>query len=216
MILRILGTLVNSSSAASTFIVRTSAMVLPRNLTARVSGVNRVAVAGVAGDPHIGQEVHLDPLLAGPLAGLATAPGLVEAEPPGGVAPDLGLGEFGEQLADQVVGAGIGDRGRGRRAAERGLVDADDLVDEFQPLDRVVGAGGELRPVQLLGGGLPEDVLDQRTLARAAHAGDRGDQADRERGIHILEVVVPGPSDDDGSGRCRAGDWWGSGSQPGR
>ena len=77
-------------------------------------------VAGVAGDPDVGQEVHLDPLLAGPLARLAPAPGLVEAEPARGVAADLGLGQLGEQLADQVVGARVGDRRRGRRAARAG------------------------------------------------------------------------------------------------
>ena len=36
------------------------------------------AAAGVAGDPDIGQEVHLDPLLPGPLAGLAPAAGLLK------------------------------------------------------------------------------------------------------------------------------------------
>ena len=67
-------------------------------------GLGRVAgaAAGVAGDPDIRQEVHLDPFLPGPLAGLAPAAGLIEAEPARRVTPHLGLGELGEELADQV------------------------------------------------------------------------------------------------------------------
>ena len=60
------------------------------------------AAAGVAGDPDIGQEVHLDPFLPSPLARLAPAAGLIEAESAGRVPPHLRLGELGEELADQV------------------------------------------------------------------------------------------------------------------
>ena len=82
----------------------------------RLGGEPRTA-AGVAGDPDVGQEVHLDPLLPGPLAGLAPAAGLVEAEPARRVAADLGLGKLGEELADQVEHPGVGRRGRvGRRS----------------------------------------------------------------------------------------------------
>ncbi len=52
------------------------------------------AVAGVALDPDVGQEVHLDLLLAVALAGLATAARLVEAEPARLIAADLGLGSL--------------------------------------------------------------------------------------------------------------------------
>ena len=51
---------------------------------------------------------------------------------------------------DQVERARVRAGGRGGGAPERGLVDADDLVDQVEALDRVVGAGGDLGPVELL------------------------------------------------------------------
>ena len=56
-------------------------------------GVVARAVAGVALDPHVGQEVHLDQLLALPFARLAAAALLVEAEPARVVAAELRFGQ---------------------------------------------------------------------------------------------------------------------------
>ena len=78
-------------------------------------GVVAAAVADVALDPDVGQEVHLDLLLAVALAGLAAAARLVEAEAARLVAAHLRLRQLGEQLADQVEDAGVG--GRVGRAA---------------------------------------------------------------------------------------------------
>ena len=159
----------------------------------RVAG----AAAGVAGDPDIRQEVHLDPFLTGPLARLAPAARLIEAEPAGRIPPHLGLGELGEELADQVEGAGIGRRGRVRRAPQRRLVDADHFVDVFQALDRLVGAGSQLCAVQRPRGRFPEDVFHQRALARARDARDGGDDAQRESNVEVPEVMLPRPFDHD-------------------
>ena len=101
-------------------------------------GVVALAAAGVALDPHVGQEVHLDPLLAVPFARLAAPAGHVEAEPPRRVAAQLRLGQLGEQLADQVEHAGVRGRVRRRRVAQRLLIDADHLVDLLDAADRVV------------------------------------------------------------------------------
>ena len=172
-----MGTLANSSRAAFDVHVEHVGDRLPAELHGQGLGRVAAAAARLAGHPDVGQEVHLDPLLPGPLAGLAPPAGLVEAEPARRVAADLRLGQLGEELADQVEGARVRGRGRGRRAPQRRLIDADDLVDLLEPLDRVVRAGGHLGPVQGLRGGLPEDVLDERALARAAHARDDGDGA---------------------------------------
>ena len=143
-------------------------------------GVVALAAARVALDPHVGQEVHLDPLLAVPFAGLAAAAGHVEAEPPGRVAAELGLGQLGEQLADQLEHAGVRGRVRRRRVAQRLLIDADHLVDLLEAADLVVLAGHERRPVQLAGERAVEHVFDQRALAAAADAGDGGERAERD------------------------------------
>ena len=61
-------------------------------------GVIPLAVADLALDPDVGEEVHFDLLLAVPLARLATAALLVEAEPAGVVAANLALRQAGETV----------------------------------------------------------------------------------------------------------------------
>ena len=61
---------------------------------------------------------------------------------PGPIAARLGFGQAREPVADRREGAGIGRRVRARRAADRRLVDVDDLVEEFEPLDAVDPARG--------------------------------------------------------------------------
>ena len=108
-------------------------------------------------------------------------PGLVEAEPPRVVAADLRLGQLGEQFADQIEDAGVGRRVRRRRVADRVLIDVDDLVDVFEAADFVVGRAGGAGAVQLAGERVVEHLVDQRTLARTADAGDGDERAERER-----------------------------------
>ena len=158
-------------------------------------GVVAAALAGLAFDPNVGQEVHLDLELPVALALLAASAGHVEAETAGRVAAELGLGKLGEQLADQVEHAGEGGRVRGGRLAQGLLVDADHLVDLLQPADRVVGPGEGLRPVQRPRQGVVEHVLDQRALAAAAGTGDHGEAPQRDGGVDALQVIVPGAED---------------------
>ena len=108
-----------------------------------------LALADVAGDVDVGQEVHLDLDDAVALAGLAAAALDVEREAAGLVAARLALGQAGEPLADRREGAGIGRGVRARRAADRRLVDVDDLVDVLEPLDAVVRGGGLRGAVEL-------------------------------------------------------------------
>src|SRR5690606_35608262 len=97
-----------------------------------------LAVADVAGDVDVGQEVHfyLDDAVA--LAGLAAAALDVEGEAAGLVAAGFRLRQAGEPVADRREGAGIGGGVGARRAADRRLVDVDDLVQKFEALDAVV------------------------------------------------------------------------------
>src|SRR4030088_1951989 len=88
-----------------------------------------LALANVAGDVDVGQEVHLDLDQAVALAGLAAAALDVEAERPGSRAPGLGFRETREPVADRLEGAGVGRRVGPGRAPDRPLVDVDDLVE---------------------------------------------------------------------------------------
>ena len=154
-------------------------------------------MAGLALDPHVGEEVHLDLLLAVALARLAAAALLVEAESPGRVAAHLRLRQPREQLADEVEHAGVGRGVRRRRVAERVLIDVDNLVDVLQPAHVVVRRTRGLCAVQLAGERVVQHLVDQRRLAGATDPSHRQQRAERQVDIDVAEVVLPRPEDAD-------------------
>ena len=159
-------------------------------------GVVAAAVADVALDPDVGQEVHLDLLLAVALAGLAAAARLVEAEAARLVAADLRLGQLGEQLADQVEDAGVGRRVGAGRIADRVLIDVDDLVDLLEAEDVVVGGRRRCAArCSLRASVLYRISWTSETFARAADARDGDEGAEREGDVDVLEVVLAGAFD---------------------
>ena len=111
---------------------------------------------------------------------------------------------LGEELADVVEHAGVGGWIRPRGAPDGGLVDVDHLVEELDALDLAVPARERLGPVQLLGQGAQEDVVDQGRLARARDAGHRHQPAQRERDVDVVQVVLAGTAHRERRPRCRA------------
>jgi hypothetical protein len=136
--------------------------------------------------------VHLDLDDAVALAGLAAAALDVEGEASGLVAARLRFGQACKPFADWREGTGIGRRIRARRAADRRLVDVDDLVDVLQPLDAVMRGRAFARVVQFARDGLVERVDQKRRLAAAGDAGDRREQAERNFRGDVLQVVAAG------------------------
>ncbi len=134
--------------------------------------------------------MHLDLDHAVALAGLAAPAFDVEREPAGLVAAGLGLGQLGEPFADRGEGAGIGGGVGARRAADRALVDVDDLVDLLQPFDGVVLAGQLAGVVELAGHRAVQRLDQEGGLAAARHAGHRGEQAERDIDGDVLEIVL--------------------------
>ena len=163
-----------------------------------------LAVALLARDVDVRQEVHLDLDLAVAAADLAAAALDVEREAAGLVAARARLLGLGVQVADLVEEADVGRRVRARRAADRRLVDADDLVQVLEALDALVRARPHPRAVELVGDGLVEDLVDQRGLARARHARDRAEDAQRHLDVDVLEVVLGRAHDLDVAGRLAA------------
>jgi hypothetical protein len=91
-------------------------------------------------DIGIGQEVHLDLDDTVALAGLAPPALDIKREAPGGVATRLCLlGQTSKPVADRREAAGIGRWVRTRGAADRRLVDVDDLVEELDTFEPVMG-----------------------------------------------------------------------------
>ena len=154
-----------------------------------------LAVADLARDVDVGQELHLDLEDAVALAVLAAAALDVEAEAARGVAAQTRLRDAGEQLADRREQADVGRRVRARRPADRALVDLDDLVDVLGALERVVRADRLARAVQLAGERPVEDLGDERALAAARHAGDGDERPERDTQVEVAQVVLAGAAD---------------------
>ena len=62
----------------------------------------------------------------------------IEAEPPRLVAANLGVRQPGEQGSDLVENFDVGSRVGSRGPPDRRLVDVDDLVEMFDPLDPIM------------------------------------------------------------------------------
>src|SRR5206468_1811801 len=105
--------------------------------------------------------------------------------------------QAGEPVADHGEGAGVGRGVASGRAADRRLVDVDDLVELLEAGDLLVRAGGDARAVEAPRRGGVERVDGEARLARAADAGDAGEGAQGEGGGDRAEVVGGGAVDGD-------------------
>src|SRR5205807_8940673 len=104
----------------------------------------------------------------------------------------LAFGQAGEPVADLGEGAGVGRGVAPRSAADRRLVDVDDLVELLQARDALARAARDAGAVQRAGGAGVECVDGQARLAAARDAGDAGEGAEREGDGDRLEVVEIG------------------------
>ena len=110
----------------------------PLNRISSVSRLKRLPSQTSHGDLDRLEELHLEQSHAGAFAGLA-APALdVEGEAPLGVAAHLRLGQRREEVADLVPDLAVGRRVAARRAADRALVDLDDLVEMLEALELAI------------------------------------------------------------------------------
>ena len=158
-------------------------------------GVVTIAATRFALDPDVGQEVHLDALLAITFAGVASPARHIKAEATRRIAAQLGVRQLGEHQANQFKDAGVS-RGIGRRrVTNRLLIDADHFVDVLNPADRFVSPRNRPRAMQRPRERAVQHILDQRTLAAAAGPGDRGQCAERDLDVDIVEVVVASAND---------------------
>jgi hypothetical protein len=150
------------------------------------------AFAHLAGDVHVGEEVHLD--LDGPVPGARLAPATldVEREAARQVAADLRLLRGGEQGPDLVEHAGVRRGVRPGGPPDRRLVDVDDLVEMLGAFDGLVPAGHGPGLVDALHQRVEQDVVDERRLAAPANPGDDDEASEREPDVEVLQVVLPG------------------------
>ena len=128
------------STASSTSIRSTSPMLLPRQLTASVSGLKRAPWQTSHGTFTSGRKLISMVRTPWPSQpGQRPSPVLNEKRA-GRVAARLGLQRFGEQLADRVPEADVGGRAGARRLADRRLVDLEHAVDRLPALELAAAA----------------------------------------------------------------------------
>src|SRR5262249_35560925 len=88
-------------------------------------------------------------------------------------------------------------RVRTRRAPDGRLVDVHYLVEVLGALHPVVGARPFLGPVEHLGEGAVQDVVDQGRFARTRYTRHTGERPEGNAHRHALQVVLPRVVDDD-------------------
>ena len=151
--------------------------------------IEPLSFAHRARDVEVGQEVHLDPPLPLALALLASPALDVETEPAGLVAALLGVAGVGEHLANLVEHAGVRGRIAPRRASDGRLVDLHHLVDLARAAEARVRAGLRGDAAQPANQRPGKRLVQQRTLARSAHAGHADHRRERELNGDVLQVV---------------------------
>src|SRR5207253_5805653 len=106
------------------------------------------------------------------------------------VAAALRVGKLTEQVADFIEDLNVSARIAARRAADRRLIDRNQLVEMLQSLDRPMRARIALALVQVAMQCLDDDVAHQRAFAAAANAGDADELAERNLDVNVFQVVV--------------------------
>ena len=154
-----------------------------------------LALADVTGHVNIRQKVHFNRQDAAAFAGFAASALDIEAEPPGAVAAHFGILCVGKQRADVAKHACVGGRVGARRAANRRLVDADDLIDPLHALDLLTLAGAAACTVQGGSQRFVQNFVDKRRLAGAGHAGNADQLAEREVYGNVSQIVLMGLDD---------------------
>ena len=186
-------------------------MFLPFHLISRASRLYRAPLHTSHGHGHVGEELHLDLVVAVAAARLAPPALDVERESARLVAADAGLGGRGEQLTHRREGAGVGCGIAAGRPSDGGLVDVDDLVDVADALNGIEEPRAFARPVELLGQLLVENLVDEGALAGAGHARYAHEHAERYLYVDAFEVIFARTPHDQGlavafSGEVRQGD----------
>ena len=175
-----------------------------------LQGLGAIAGAPAFGTSHhdIGQELHVDDQEAVPLAGVAAAPLDVEAEAARPVVAGLGPPVAANALR---ISSNAFRYVTGFDRAERPIGDWSTRMTSSSPSQpvssRTARPAGRSSPSLRSRAGYKR-LLDQRALARPAHARHRAEEADREGDIDPLEVVAARPQEPRpaiAGGRRRAG-----------
>src|SRR5204862_263375 len=147
-------------------------------------------LAHLARNVDVREEVHLDLHQPIALARLAPPALHVEREASRPISADLRFRQLGKQLADRREQARVGGRIRSWRAANRALIDVDDLIDVLEPRYAPVRARNHARSVEMPRQRAMQDVLDERRLAGARYTRHGHENAQRDLDVEVAQVVL--------------------------
>ena len=160
-----------------------------------------LTAAHFAGYIHIRHEMHLDRLVAVTHTLLASSAFGVERETTCFPASYLRFRQLSKEITDVVEHIRISRRIRARRTTNRRLIDIDDLIDELNALNALIGQRGSLGAIELLTQNRVERLVDQGAFSTAAHAGHANHLTQRNLHRHVLEVIPRTSAEGDESNR---------------
>ena len=148
------------------------------------------AVAVLAAQIHIAQELHFHMLKARTATSGAAPIAAVETELAGGVAALLGQTGGGEQLAQRIPSAHIADRVGARGFADRRLVDKHHIAQMISAEQAVVQTRRLCGFAKVAEQGRGQHVLNQTGLARTGHTRHTHQALQRKFDRDVLQVVL--------------------------
>ncbi|MCG3120366.1 MAG: hypothetical protein ALAOOOJD_03029 [bacterium] len=114
----------------------------------------------------------------------------IETETARFVAANFGFLRLREQIANECEQAGVSRRIAARRAANRRLIDVDDLVEMLQAEQFFKRQWLRFGAVDLARQHAIQGLVDQRRFARTGNAGNHIENTERNFGAHFLEIVA--------------------------
>src|ERR1700722_19194764 len=149
-----------------------------------------LAAANLAGDVNVGQKMHLDADNTVALAGFAASALDVERKAARSVAAHPRIRQLREELTDRCEESGVGRGIRSRRAADRTLIDMDNLVEVLHAIEaldrpRAFAAAAEFLCERTIKG-----VEHQGRFARSRDAGHAYHHAERNGDGYIAQIVL--------------------------
>ena len=154
-------------------------------------------MAHLAGHVYVGEEVHLDGLVAVAFACLASSALHIEGETAWLITANLRLGKCHEEAADIGKHTRIGGGVAARSAADGTLVYVHHLVYVVDALNAIVRHRLFQATIEMLREDGLQSLVDECRLARSAHACYDDEFSQGELYVDALQIVSPGSLDDD-------------------
>ena len=148
-----------------------------------------------AGNPNIGEKIHLNLVRTITVTGFAATPLNIEAEPPRLVPTPFRFWQLSIEVADIVKDLDVGRWIRSRSTSNGRLVNCDQLVKVLKSLNPFMLSRITFAIHQIASQRIGENILHERAFARPRHTCHTDKRAERNLHINILQIVVASTND---------------------